>query len=101
MMEKFLYYNSLYLIYKDLLKEKSSEIFDLYYGENMTMQEIADLKGVSKSRIGLIIKNVEHKLDNFEEILKIYKKSEELNKLLNINDIREIKEKINNIIKGE
>ena len=101
MMEKFLYYNSLYLIYKDLLKEKSSEIFDLYYGENMTMQEIADLKGVSKSRIGLIIKNVEHKLDNFEEILKIYKKSEELNKLLNINDIREIKEKVNNIIKGE
>ena len=100
-MEKFFYYNNLYLIYKDLLKENYSEIFDLYYGENMTMQEIADLKKVSKSRIGIIIKNVEQKLDNYESILKLNERNTKLKELLEVEDIKKIKEEIENILKGE
>ena len=100
-MEKFFYYNNLYLIYKDLLKENNSEIFDLYYGENMTMQEIADLKRVSKSRIGIIIKNVEQKLDNYESILKLNERNTKLKELLEVEDIKIIKEEIENILKGE
>lgn len=100
-MEKFFYYNNLYLIYKDLLKENNSEIFDLYYGENMTMQEVADLKGVSKSRIGIIIKNVEQKLDNYENILKLNERNTKLKELLEVEDIKKIKEEIENILKGE
>ncbi len=100
-MEKFFYYNNLYLIYKDLLKENNSEIFDLYYGENMTMQEIADLKKVSKSRIGIIIKNVEQKLDNYESILKLNERNTKLKELLEVEDIKIIKEEIENILKGE
>ena len=100
-MEKFFYYNNLYLIYKDLLKENNSEIFDLYYGENMTMQEIADLKKVSKSRIGIIIKNVEQKLDNYENILKLNERNTKLKELLEVEDIKIIKEEIENILKGE
>ena len=100
-MEKFFYYNNLYLIYKDLLKENNSEIFDLYYGENMTMQEIADLKKVSKSRIGIIIKNVEQKLDNYESILKLNERNTKLKELLEVKDIKIIKEEIENILKGE
>ena len=100
-MEKFFYYNNLYLAYKDLLKENNSEIFDLYYGENMTMQEIADLKGVSKSRIGLIIKKVEQKLDNYESKLHLYQKNLKLQSLLELEDIKSIKKGIENILKGE
>ena len=100
-MEKFFYYNNLYLIYKDLLKENNSEIFDLYYGENMTMQEIADLKHVSKSRIGIIIKNVEQKLDNYESILKLNERNTKLKELLEVEDIKIIKREIENILKGE
>ena len=100
-MEKFFYYNNLYLIYKDLLKENNSEIFDLYYGENMTMQEIADLKHVSKSRIGIIIKNVEQKLDNYESILKLNERNTKLKELLEVEDIKIIKKEIENILKGE
>lgn len=100
-MEKFFYYNNLYLIYKDLLKENNREVFDLYYGENMTMQEIADLKGVSKSRIGIIIKNVEQKLDNYESILKLNERNTKLKELLEVEDIKIIKEEIENILKGE
>lgn len=100
-MEKFLYYNELYLIYKDLINDNNSEIFNLYYGENLSMQEIADIKEISKSRVGLVIKNVEKKLDNYENILNIYKKNNELRKLLDINDLKLLKNKLENIIKGE
>ena len=68
-MEKFIYYNNLFLIYKDLLTTKNSEIFNLYYGENLSMQEIADIKGISKSRVGIIIKNVQNKCACFDFLL--------------------------------
>lgn len=100
-MEKFLYYNELYLIYKGLLNNNNSEIFDLYYGENMTMQEIADLKNISKSRVGSIIKTVEKKLDKYESILKIYVKQEKLNNILELDDIEKMKKAIVSILRGE
>ena len=100
-MEKFIYYNELYLIYKDLIKTKTEEVFDLYYGENLSMQEIADIKNISKSRVGTIIKSIQNKLDNYENVLKIYENREKLMKVLELNDIKEIKDNIENIIKGE
>ena len=100
-MEKFIYYNELYLIYKGLLNESEQDIFDLYYGDNLTMQEIADNKAISKARVGIIIKNVEKKLDTYESVLKIYKQKDELNKLLELNNIDDIKNRINKIVKGE
>ena len=100
-MEKFFYYNNLYLIYKNLLKESNSLIFDLYYGENMTMQEIADNLHLSKSRIGSIIKNVEKKLDDYENKLHLYKKNVKLRVLLELRDINSIKKGIEKILKGE
>jgi len=100
-MEKFLYYNELYLIYKGLINDKTSEIFDLYYGENLSMQEIADIKNISKSRVGIIIKNVQSKLDNYENILGIYEKNNELKNILELDNIDIIKEKIEELIKGE
>ena len=100
-MEKFIYYNELYLIYKDLLSEKEIDIFDLYYGDNLTMQEIADNKNISKARVGVIIKNVEKKLDTLEKALKVFKLKEELNEVIELNDISEIKKRLTNIVKGE
>ena len=100
-MEKFIYYNELYLIYKDLLSDLYKEVFDMYYGDNLTMQEIADNLDLSKSRVGVIIKNVEKKLDLYEKNLHIYKRNEELNNILSLSNIDEIKNRIENIIKGE
>lgn len=100
-MEKFIYYNELYLIYKDLLSEKNQDIFDLYYGDNLTMQEIADLKNISKARVGVIIKSVEKKLNNYEKALKIYVKNKKLDKIMGTDDIKEIKNEIEKIIRGE
>lgn len=100
-MEKFLYYNELYLIYKGLINDKNAEIFNLYYGENLSMQEIADIMNISKSRVGMIIKNIEKKLDKFENGLELYKKNNKLSELLNIDNIEVLKEELDKIIKGE
>lgn len=100
-MEKFLYYNELYLIYKDLINDNNQEIFDLYYGENLSMQEIADIKDISKSRVGTIIKNVEQKLDKYESVLNNNKRNIRLNQILELNNLEEAKEEIEKIIKGE
>ena len=100
-MEKFIYYNELYLIYKELINNKTLDIFDLYYGENLSMQEIADIKNISKSRVGTIIKSIEQKLDKYEEALCLYKKYNKLNELLELEDINIIKMELDKIIKGE
>ena len=100
-MEKFIYYNNLYLIYKDLLNDNYKEIFDLYYGDNLTMQEIADNKNLSKARVGVIIKNVEKKLDKYEETLKIASRNESLKEMLKVNDLLTIKREIEKLLKGE
>ena len=65
------------------------------------MQENADIKEITKSRVGMIIKNVEKKLDKYESILKIYEKNTILNNLLSINDLDKIRSTIREIVKGE
>lgn len=97
-MEKFIYYNNLFLIYKDFIKESNQEIFDLYYGDNLSMQEIADLKNLSRSRIGAVIKETEKRLDYLENNCNLYKIKNRLQELLNVEDITEIKKGIKEII---
>lgn len=97
-MEKFIYYNNLFLIYKDFIKESNQEIFDLYYGDNLSMQEIADLKNLSRSRIGAVIKETEKRLDYLENNCNLYKIKSRLQELLNVEDINEIKKGIKEII---
>ncbi len=100
-MEKFVYYNNLFLIYKDFIKESNQEVFDLYYGDNLSMQEIADLKKLSRSRIGAIIKQAEKRLDYLEKNCNLYELKCRLQELLNIEDITEIKKGIKEIIGEE
>ena len=97
-MEKFIYYNNLFLIYKDFIKESNQEVFDLYYGDNLSMQEIADLKNWSRSRIGAVIKETEKRLDYLENNCNLYKIKNRLQELLNVEDITEIKKGIKEII---
>ncbi len=97
-MNKFFYYNDLFSIYKELLTKKEQEIFSFYYEENLSMGEIAENKGISRSAIGNTIKKVEKKLNEFEQILKIEKKRKEMLKLCNEISENELKKKIEKII---
>lgn len=90
-MEDFVYYGILFDIYKDLLNESSIKYFSLYYEENLSMQEIADNNNVSKSYVGNLIKNTTEKLLDLEAKMHIYQKKENLTKLLEINDLDELK----------
>lgn len=80
-MDKFIYYNNLFSLYQKLLTPKERLIFSLYYEENLSMGEIADIKGISRSAVGKTIKIVTTKLDNYEENLGIYKQREKIIKI--------------------
>lgn len=97
-MDKILYYNALFLIYRDLLTSNEQEVFSLYYEENYSMGEISEVKKISRSAVGKYIRVVEQKLDNYEKILKINEKKNALIKLISLNDIKDIKDGIQSIL---
>ena len=55
-MDKILYLNELIDIYGRLLTPKNLKIMKLYYNENYSMQEIADMLKTSRSYVGTAIK---------------------------------------------
>ena len=59
-MNKFLYYNDLFNLYKELLTTKEKEIFALYYEENYSMGEISENLNISRSAVGNTVKIVEN-----------------------------------------
>lgn len=71
-MKDFVYYGQLYNIYGFLLTKTRQEIFSLYYEDNLSLSEIADLKKVSKSYIGKVILETKKKLDYYENNIKHY-----------------------------
>ncbi len=88
-MDKKIYFNELFIIYGNFLTSKEQEIFRLYYEEDLTMQEIANYKNVSKSGIGSKIKHCEEKLLNYEKNLHINQKQEKILKIINDDKLRE------------
>ena len=97
-MEKFIYYNNLFIIYKDLLTVKNKEIFSYYYEDNLSLQEIGNMLNVSKSYVGHVIKTCEKKLNDLESKLKIYHNKQKLNALLEYDNIIKIKEELKKIL---
>lgn len=97
-MKEFLYCGELFDIYGNLLNESNKKYYQLYYEENLTLQEIADLEQVSKSYIGNIIKKTSEKLKEYEESLHIYKDRKLLSETLSTDDINKIKETIKKVL---
>ena len=95
-LENHVYYNALFDIYGNLLNEREKEIFILSYVEDLSLQEIADIKKVSKTAIGNALTTIHKKLDHFEEMLNFYKKRSHLEKLVDQIKDEALKEKIKN-----
>ena len=66
-MKERIYLNNLYDIYGELLDSKKKEYFEMYYFDNLSLQEISDNLGVSRNAIFKQIKNAEAKLLFYEE----------------------------------
>lgn len=95
-MKERIYLNNLYDIYGELLDSKKKEYFEMYYFDNLSLQEISDNLGVSRNAIFKQIKNAEAKLLFYEEKLELFKKKEVLNEVIE-NTRGSIKEKLESI----
>lgn len=98
MMENREYFNTLFDIYKDLLTKVEQETFINYYQEDLSLSEIALNRGVSKSSVGKTLKQACDKLEQYEIVLKIKDIKKQLNKLLEIENLNELKIKLEEIL---
>ena len=92
-MDRKIYLNSLYDYYSELFTEKQKEYFEEYYFEDLSLSEIAENNEVSRNAVHGQIKIVEEKLEFYENTLGLYKKSQEIKRIIENLD-KETKEKI-------
>ena len=97
-MDKFLYYNDLFNIYKELLTEKEQAIFSDYYEENLSMGEIAENLSITRSAVGSTIKTVEQKLEKYESCLQSRSKNKKLQAVIEEIKDKEIKGKLEELL---
>ena len=90
-------YTYLFDYYGDLFTDKQKEYFEDYYFNNLSLQEISENNNVSRNAVHKCLKEIVNRLNYYEEVLKLYEKGKEINKLIeNIDD--NIKERIKELI---
>ena len=98
-LEHVVYMNKLISIYGGLLTVIQRGIMEDYYGNNLSLQEIADERNISRSAISDCIVKTSRKLDNFEKKLGLcaFIDEERARDDKKINEvINRLEEKINN-----
>lgn len=94
MIDKTIYWSVLYDYYGNLLTEKQREIFEDYYFDNLTLQEIADNNKTSKNAVHKTINIILKKLDHYESLLCYHSKVIRIKEIVKdeklLNDILEI-----------
>lgn len=89
----------LYDIYKNLLTEKQREYFEYYFYEDLSLSEISELTGVSKSFVGKNLNKITDKLKEYETALSIFHLYENLHKITKNTKDEKTKQELENIIK--
>ena len=77
------YLNDLFDIYGELLTDKQKDYFKDYYFNNMSYGEIADKYNVSRNAIYKQLSSATDKLNELEDILKIYKNNKKIREIIN------------------
>ena len=90
-MEKFVYLNLLYDLYGSLLTDKQKLYFEDYYFNNLSYGEISSKYQVSRNAVYHQLQEIEKKLNNFEEKLKLYSKKQKINDIINLINNKEAK----------
>jgi len=68
--------------YRDLLTEKQNDYLSLYYEEDLSLSEVADEMGVSRTAVYDNIKRAVRTMENYEERLGLLEKHIERLKLI-------------------
>lgn len=95
-MENELYLTNLYDCYKNLLTLKQQQYFEDYYFNNLSLTEISENENVSRNAIHKQIKEVNSKLQYYEEKLKIKQKYERILKIVDNETKLKIEDIMNN-----
>ena len=77
-MEKELHIGVLLDYYKQLLTQKQAECIDLYYNQDLSLYEISQLLDISRQGVRDNIKRGEKQLLEYEEILGLAEKYDEI-----------------------
>ncbi|MGM9940961.1 MAG: YlxM family DNA-binding protein [Bulleidia sp.] len=97
--------NDLLDAYGTLLTEKQQSICDLYFREDESYQEIADLVGISRAAVFDTVKRCRQELSRYESLLHIVKDTTERRRLyeniLRSNDINTIHRMVEEHMKTE
>ncbi len=88
----------LYDFYGELLNDKQKSYFEDYYFNNLSLGEISENENVSRNAVHKSIKSIERKLYDYEEKLKLYQKSQELNEIADSIQDKKLRERIKNIL---
>lgn len=67
--------------YGALLSDRQRDCYDLYYNEDLSLSEIAELKGISRQGVWDMIRHAETKLVEFEEKTGLVGRIKELERL--------------------
>ncbi len=95
-MDKILENTLLFDYYGSLLTEKQYSTYEMYFSEDLTLQEIADIQETSKQAVSDLLKRTSKNLNDIENKLKLVKKHEtitfELKKLFKIIEDSDLKD---------
>lgn len=92
-----IYLCDLYDYYKELLTDKQKMYFEDYYFDNLTLSELSENYNVSRNAIHKTLKEIEAKLNTFEDKLNLYKNREKIKDIISSLD-DDIKKRINELI---
>ena len=81
LLEKKEYYINLFDFYESLFTEKQRRCFREYYFQDLSLGEIAEAYGVSRTAIYDRLRKIASQLDRFEEKLKLFHKYSERKKI--------------------
>lgn len=93
-MDHRLYLTYLYDYYGELLTEKQRNYFEEYYFNNLSLLEISENYQVSRNAIHKQLKEVEEKLNKYEQILEMYKKNKRIKELISKTTDEKLKKQI-------
>lgn len=95
-MKKEIYLTILFDYYEKLLLNKDQEVFKDYYFSNLSLQEIAENKNISRNAVHKRLKKIEEELIHYEEKLKLYEKEQKIMELIKDKNLQnKIKEILN------
>lgn len=77
-----IYYNELFAEYCELLSPAQKEIFDLYSGMDLSLGEIAEIKGISRQSVSDAVTKAKKQLVSFEEKLRLCSKKKSIYRLI-------------------